>query len=46
MLVRIDNHTVMAYINRQEGVQSAAFLSMAGDLWRWASVVPEGVPRV
>ena len=37
MLVRTNNRTAMAYINRQGGVQSAALLRMVEDLWRWAS---------
>lgn len=37
VLVRSDNCTTVAYINRQGGVRSAALLSMAENLWMWAS---------
>jgi len=36
-LVRSDNRTTVAYINRQDGVSSAALLSAAENLWLWAS---------
>jgi len=37
VLVRSDNRTTVAYINRQDGVSSAALLSAAENLWLWAS---------
>lgn len=37
VLVRTDNRTTVAYINRQGGVHSAALLAMAENLWSWAS---------
>ena len=37
VLVRTDNRTTVAYINRQGGVHSAALLVMAENLWSWAS---------
>jgi len=37
VLVRSDNRTTEAYINRQDGVSSAALFSAAENLWLWAS---------
>ena len=37
VLVRSDNRTTVAYINRQGGVRSAALLGTAENLWLWAS---------
>ena len=38
-MVRSDNSTTVAYINRQGGVRSAALLTTAEKLWLWASEV-------
>ncbi|XP_071062420.1 junctophilin-1-like [Pseudochaenichthys georgianus] len=38
-MVRSDNSTTVAYINRQSGVRSAALLATAEELWLWASEV-------
>jgi len=37
VLVRSDNRTTVAYINRQGGVRSVALLTAAENLWLWAS---------
>jgi len=39
VLVRSDNLTTVAYINRQGGVRSAALLTTAENLWLWASEI-------
>ena len=39
VIVRNDNSTTVAYINRQGGVRSAALLTTAEKLWLWASEV-------
>jgi len=39
VMVRSDNSTTVAYINRQGGVRSAALLTTAEKLWLWASEV-------
>jgi len=39
VLVRSDNSTTVAYINRQGGVRSAALLTTVEKLWLWASEV-------
>ena len=47
VLVRSDNLTTVAYINRQDGVSSAALLSAAENLWLWASenvIISKGPP--
>ena len=48
VLVRSDKRTTVAYINRQDGVGSAALLSAAENLWLWASenvFISEGPPH-
>ncbi|KAK5905095.1 hypothetical protein CesoFtcFv8_006595 [Champsocephalus esox] len=39
VLVRSDNHTTVAYINRQGGVRSIALLTAAENLWLWVSLI-------
>ena len=39
VLVRSDNHTTVAYINRQGGVRSIAWLTAAENLWLWVSQI-------
>ncbi|KAK5889984.1 hypothetical protein CesoFtcFv8_013557 [Champsocephalus esox] len=38
-MVRSDNSTTVAYINKHSGVRSAALLTTAEELWLWASEV-------
>ena len=39
VLVRSDNRTTAAYINRQGGVRSIALLTAAENLWLWVSQI-------
>ncbi|KAK5902612.1 hypothetical protein CesoFtcFv8_007851 [Champsocephalus esox] len=39
VMVRSDNSTTVAYINKQGGVRSATLLTTAEELWLWASEV-------
>ncbi|KAK5898201.1 hypothetical protein CgunFtcFv8_015639 [Champsocephalus gunnari] len=39
VLVRSDNRTTVAYINRQGGVRSIALLTAAENLWLWVSQI-------